>query len=174
MSRHRNSMSAKQAGEVAVEAGKRQPGIEYVVGGDRRPELTDRLVPNVVDHRRGLGFSGDRDRDHPDVLAMHAGHLDERLIVVMGHHLELAIGQALPAFGALKPASLSAKNVEHVHAISLPPITGRQTTQSGLCARQLEANLIVPGRGKALTAEPQLLSQRSFAVLMARDDTRDR
>ena len=124
MSRHGNSMSAKQAGEVAVEAGKRQPGIEYVVGGDRRPELIDGLVPNVVDHWRGLGFSGDRDRDHPDVLAMHAGHLDQRLIVVMRHHLELAIGQALSAFRALKPASLAAKDIEHVHGYQRTPHPG--------------------------------------------------
>ena len=61
---------------------------------------------------------------------MHAGHLDQGLVIVMRHHLELAVGQALPAFGALKAARLAAKDIEHVvHAISLPLIPGRQTKQ---------------------------------------------
>jgi hypothetical protein len=54
----------------------------------------------------------------------------------MGDHLELAIGKALPAFGALKPASLAAKDIEHVHAISVPLIPGRQTTPNGLAPKQ--------------------------------------
>src|SRR5205823_1940139 len=84
----------------------------------------------AVDHRRGLGLGGDRDLDHAVVLAMHAGPLHEGLLIVMRHHLELAVGQALHAFGALKAARLAAKDIEHVvHAISLPLIPGRQTKQ---------------------------------------------
>src|SRR3989441_8631542 len=55
-----------------------------------------------------------------------------------------------------------------------PRSQGDKRRKADFAPGQLEANLIVPGTGKALTAEPQLLSQRSFAVLMARDDTRDR
>jgi len=55
---------------------------------------------------------------------------------VMRDHLELTVGQALPAFGALKPARLAAKDIEHVHAISVPLSLGRQTTQSGFEPKQ--------------------------------------
>src|SRR2546425_9399856 len=48
MSRRGDSRLAKQAGEVAVEAGERQPCIEYIVSRDRRPQLIDPLVSNVV------------------------------------------------------------------------------------------------------------------------------
>src|SRR5436853_2990029 len=57
--------SAKQAREVALVAGERQPGVEHVIGGNRRPELAGRLVANL-DHRRGRRFGRDRDRAHPD------------------------------------------------------------------------------------------------------------
>src|SRR5256885_2601604 len=136
--------SAQQAGEVALEAGERQPRIEHVVGRNRRSEVIDRLVPNVVDHRRSFGFRGDGDRDHPDVLTMDAGHLDQGLVVVVRHHLELAVGQALPAFGALKPARLTAKDIEHVHAMSLPLISERQTTQSGFAPGRLRSKADSP------------------------------
>jgi hypothetical protein len=47
----------------------------------------------------------------------------------MRHHLELAVGQALPTLGALETAGLPAKDIEHVHAINLPPILGQQTSK---------------------------------------------
>ena len=110
-------------------AGECQPGIEDIVRRDRCPELVDRLIAQV-DHRRGLGFGGEGDRDHPYILAMCAGDLDQGLVVLARHHLELAIGKALAALGALKPTCLSAKDIEHVvHAISLPPPPKRQTKQ---------------------------------------------
>src|SRR3981081_38116 len=93
--------SAKQAGEVALVAGERQLGIENARGGDRRPDLICRLVANL-DHRRGRRLGRDRDRDHPDVLAVGAGDLHQGLVVLMRHHLELAVRQALPTLGALE------------------------------------------------------------------------
>jgi hypothetical protein len=65
----------------------------------------------------------------------------------MRHHLELAIAKALPALRALKPTGLATKDIEHVHVI-YPTPDFRATN---------EANLILPGRGNALTAEPQFL-----------------
>ena len=110
-------------------AGDREPGVEDIVRRDRCPELVARLVADV-DHRCGLGFRGKGDRDHPHVLAMHTGDLDQGLAVLTCHHLELAVGKALATLGALEPTRLSAKDIEHVvHAISLPAMPKRQTKQ---------------------------------------------
>jgi len=96
-------------------AGERQSDVEHVICRDRRSQVVDGLVANI-NHRRCLGFGGERDRDHPHVLALGARDLDQGLVVMMRHHLELAIGQALPTLGALKPTSLPAKDIEQIHA----------------------------------------------------------
>lgn len=90
--------------------GERQPNVEDVIGRDRPAKVVDGLVANI-DHRRRFGFGSDGDRNDPIVLAVRAGDLDQRLVVVMGHHLELAIGQALAALGALVPTRLPAKDI---------------------------------------------------------------
>jgi hypothetical protein len=102
--------SANQRGEVALMSSKREPDVEDVIGGDRRPEVIHRLIANI-DCRRGLDFGGEGDGDDPDVLAMRAGDFDQRLVFVMRHHLELTIGQALAALGALEPTRLPAKDI---------------------------------------------------------------
>jgi len=108
---------------------ERQARIEDIVRRDRCPELFDGLVAKV-DQRRGLDLGGDRDRDHAHVLTVGTRDLHQGLVVLVRQHLELAVGKALPALGALKAPGLPAEDVEHVvHAISLPPIPGRQTRQ---------------------------------------------
>jgi hypothetical protein len=89
---------------------EREPDVEDVIGGDRRPEVIHRLIANI-DCRRRLDFGGERDGDDPGVLAVRAGDFDQGLVVVMHHHLELTVGQALAALGALEPTSLPAKDI---------------------------------------------------------------
>src|SRR5438309_3383122 len=107
---------AKQAGQVTLEAGEGEPGIQHVIGRDRPAEIVDRLIANLDRRRLGFGFGGDRNRDHPRVLAVSAGDFDQGLLIGMGDHLELAIGQAFPTFGALKSAGLATQNIEEIHS----------------------------------------------------------
>ena len=90
--------------------GECQPNVEHVIGGDRPAQVIDRLVANI-DYRRRFGFGSDGHRNDPNVLAVRAGDLDQRLVVVMRHHLELAIGQALAALGAVVPTRLPSKDI---------------------------------------------------------------
>ena len=60
--------------------------------------------------------------DQPRVLAMGAGDFDQGLLVLLHHHLEPTICEALPALGALKATRLPAEDIEHVHGSYLPPI----------------------------------------------------
>ena len=76
---------------------------------------------------RRLG--GEGDRDQPRVLAMGAGDLDQRLVFLLGHHLQLAIGQGFPTLGALKPTRLPPEDIDHVHGSYLPAIPNRQTSK---------------------------------------------
>lgn len=110
---------AKQALQVAVEGGERQAGVQHIVGADSRTQVLGGLVTKI-DHWRVIRFGGNRHRDQARVLAMGAADFDQRLLVVMGDHFEPAVGQTLPALGALKPACLTAKDVENVHALFLP------------------------------------------------------
>ncbi len=90
--------------------GQCQPNVEDVIGADRPRKVIDGLVANI-DHRRRFGFGSDGDRNDPNVLAVRTGDLDQRLVVVMRYHLELAIGQALAALLALIPTRLPAKDI---------------------------------------------------------------
>ena len=130
---------AKQALEVAVEARERQPGVEYLVGGDGWTEVISGLVAKL-DGGRILGLGGDRHRDQTLVLAMSAGDFDERLLVAMDNHFELAVGKTLPALRALKPAGLAAKNIQNVHALFLPRRPGVEPSKGDTPARLKEVN----------------------------------
>jgi len=102
--------------------GERQAHIEDVVGRDRRSKVIRGLVAQV-DHRRRPGFGGEGDRDHPDVLAVGARDFDQRLVVMVRDHLELAFGQALATLGTLEPAGLAAKDIEQIHGIVFTPVS---------------------------------------------------
>src|SRR5919201_6032281 len=120
---------AEQTLEIAVEAGEREPGIEDFVAADRGPQRGDRLVANWHGGRL-LGLRRHRDRDQPGVLAMRTGHLDQRLLIVLAEHFQLAISQTLAALRALEAAGLPAQNVQNVHDPFLPQIAGAQSSEA--------------------------------------------
>jgi hypothetical protein len=111
-------------------AGEGQPSIQYVIARDRPAEIIDRLVANLDKGRLRFGLGGEGDRNQPGVLAMTADHFDNRLVIGMGDHLELAVGQALPAFRALKPARLAAEDIQYVHGFFLPRIQTLKTSKA--------------------------------------------
>jgi hypothetical protein len=84
---------------------------------------------------------------------VRAGHFDQRLLIRMGDHLELAVRQAFPTLRALKATRLPAKNIQKIHGFFVPGIKPAKPVK-----------LIAPTRGKALTAGSELVPVRSFAV----------
>ena len=65
-------------------------------------------------------------RDDLHRIQLYAGTLvsaDEKstvLLIGVRHHLELAVGEALPTLGTLKTACLAAKNIQKIHGFFLP------------------------------------------------------
>src|SRR5690349_25146074 len=92
---------------------------------------------------------------------MRAGDSDQRLVVMLRHHLEFAIGQTLAAIRTLKTTRLPPKNIQDVHEFFLPETR-----------RDKPAKLIASPRCKGLAAEPQLMPEQSLAGSSAHGDTR--
>jgi hypothetical protein len=67
---------------------------------------------------------------------MRAGHFDQGLVIGMRDHLELAVGQAFPALGALEPARLAAKKIQKIHAFFVPEIEGSKPPKLIAAARR--------------------------------------
>jgi spore germination protein YaaH len=92
---------------------------------------------------------------------VRAGHLDQRLLIGVRDHLELATGQAFPTRGTLKTARLAAEDVQKIHGFFVPGI------QAGKPPK-----LIALTRPKALPAGAELVPLRPFAAQPPSGDTR--